>query len=255
MTARPKIGAITVCRSAAALLEKTIESVRNEPAVSHYVIVDGASTDGTSDIVSRYGRSVTTFISEADRGISDAMNKALALCSSDYIIFLHAGDVFLNNGALESVAALLERQPVDIVSCPVLLGDASTGRLAVPRGFNWWMRFKTGILHQGVVCSRRLFERIGGFDVSLKVAMDYEFFLRAYLAEATIRYHAAPLSSMAPGGLSWRRDWPSLRARLAEERLIHARYGNRLAWRVLYAAYWSLYPAYKYVRTWPHTPA
>ncbi len=248
------VDVVTVCRNAKEALQNTIESVRNEPAVSHYVIVDGASTDGTRELVSGYAKDVTEFISEADSGISDAMNKAMALCSSDYIVFLHAGDVFLKNGALQSVAALLEREPVDIVSCPVLLGDASTGRLAVPRGFNWWMRFKTGVLHQGVVCSRRLFERIGGFDVSLKVAMDYEFFLRAYLADASICYHTTPLSSMAPGGLSWRRDWPSLRARLAEERLIHARYGNRLGWRVLYAAYWSFYPAYKYVRTWPHTP-
>jgi glycosyltransferase involved in cell wall biosynthesis len=251
----PSIDIVTVCKDAAELLEPTILSVRSAGLLGRYIIVDGASTDGTRAMVARHGAIVSEFISEPDGGISDAMNKALANSTGDYVLFLHAGDILLNNGAMASVVEALSRDPVDIISCPVLLGGGAADTIDGPRGLNGWMRLKTGIPHQGAICSRRLFDRIGAFDVNLKVAMDYDFFLRAYLARATIRYQALPLAKMEPGGLSWQMDWPALKARLDEEKLIHARYASSAIQRALYAGYWAIYPTYKRIRAWQRTRA
>lgn len=99
---------ITVCRNAASLLEETIQSVLSQTYQNiKYIIIDGASTDGTVDIIKKYEDRLALWISEPDKGIYDAMNKGLAkareLGSDGWVNFMNAGDIYISNEIVDSI--------------------------------------------------------------------------------------------------------------------------------------------------------
>src|ERR1700733_2398323 len=88
-----KITIITVCYNACHCIEKTIKSVINQTYPNiEYIIIDGASTDGTLEVINKYKNHVQKLISEKDNGIYDAMNKGVRHCSGEIIYFLNADD-------------------------------------------------------------------------------------------------------------------------------------------------------------------
>lgn len=93
MTTPPLISIITVTYQAESLLERTIESVlaQTYPHIE-YLIIDGGSRDGTTDIIRRYAEHLAYWVSEPDKGLYDAMNKGLAAAKGDYVWFINAGD-------------------------------------------------------------------------------------------------------------------------------------------------------------------
>ena len=99
----PLISVITVCYNAAPLIEETILSVLGQDYPNlEYLIVDGASTDGTLDIVRKYADRVK-FVSEPDKGIYDAMNKGLKKATGEWVNFMNAGDYFANDHVLSDI--------------------------------------------------------------------------------------------------------------------------------------------------------
>lgn len=97
----PKISVITVCRNAAELIEATMLSVLNQKYDNiEYIIIDGASTDGTQDMVNKYSDRIAYFVSEPDKGIYDAMNKGLSLATGEWVNFMNAGDTFADDMVL-----------------------------------------------------------------------------------------------------------------------------------------------------------
>lgn len=97
MTNKPKISVITVCLNAVRDIEITMNSVlwqRYQPI--EYLIVDGGSNDGTADLIRKYAGRLSYWVSEPDKGIYDAMNKALDHVTGDWVYFLGAGDILLN---------------------------------------------------------------------------------------------------------------------------------------------------------------
>ena len=112
-----KISIVTVSYNAAAEIEPTLLSVAEQthPDIE-YLVVDGASGDGTLDIVNRYRDSVDVLVSEKDGGIYDAMNKALRLATGEAVIFMNAGDFYLSRYVVELAAEFLTRTPdADVV--------------------------------------------------------------------------------------------------------------------------------------------
>ena len=100
---QPLISIITVTFNAAGTLERAIRSVLNQTYGNYeYIIIDGASTDGTTDIIGRYSDRLTYWISEPDRGLYDAMNKGIAVAHGDYIYFLGSDDMLFPT-ALEEI--------------------------------------------------------------------------------------------------------------------------------------------------------
>ena len=91
----PRFSVITVTYNAEKVLEDTIQSVISQ-TYHHveYIIIDGASKDGTMAIVNRYRDRISRVVSEPDKGLYDAMNKGIALATGDYLCFLNAGDSF-----------------------------------------------------------------------------------------------------------------------------------------------------------------
>ena len=98
---QPLISVITIARNCAGTIEATIQSVLGQTWTPlEYIIVDGGSTDGTVEIVRRFAPRLARWVSEPDRGISDALNKGARLAQGDLLLFMNAGDTFVDATAL-----------------------------------------------------------------------------------------------------------------------------------------------------------
>ena len=116
---KPLISIITISYNAANTIERTILSIINQTYSNiEYIIEDGKSKDGTLDIVNKYKHQISAIYSEKDKGIFDAMNKALHRSTGEWIIFMNAGDTFHNN---EVISNIFETQIPKEIS--VIYGD------------------------------------------------------------------------------------------------------------------------------------
>ena len=105
-----KFSIITICYNAAAVIERTLQSVTGQSwADKEYIIVDGASKDSTLDIVGKYREGIDILVSEPDKGLYDAMNKGLKLATGDYVLFMNAGDRFHEDTTLEQIASQVQQ--------------------------------------------------------------------------------------------------------------------------------------------------
>jgi glycosyltransferase len=200
---------ITVTFNACASLEETILSVQQQHYKNlEYLIVDGGSTDGTLEMVKKYAEVVTSFVSEPDKGIYDAMNKGLKRATGDVIGFLHADDRFAHPLVLNDIMAAFETKPSD-----ALYGDlqyvTSFEPLKVLRhwksgAFNRQLISKGWMPpHPTVYFKRSLLKQIGYFDTSYKIAADYDWLLRLLLVEdVSVDYLPEVLVYMSTGGAS-----------------------------------------------------
>ena len=97
-----KISVITVCYNAVEIIEKTIQSVINQTYQDvEYIIIDGASNDGTMDVINKYIDGISIIVSEHDKGIFDAMNKGIDLCTGSFCLFMNCGDYFYSKDSLK----------------------------------------------------------------------------------------------------------------------------------------------------------
>lgn len=240
-----KISIITITLNAERYLEQTIASVVNQTHSNReHIIVDGGSTDGTLDIIKKYESEIDNWISEPDNGIADAMNKGIDLATGDYILFLHSDDYLVNSSVLERASEYLGDR-FDIFFFQVLHDINGQNQVSSNRPLRWLTNFKMGSCHQGQLCSRKLFQRIGKFDTSFKIDMDYDLILRAYRAGASCNSVNMPLAVMRLIGISSRTDWKSLRERFDEERRVHFKNCTTIWMRLLYIFYWMMYLPYR----------
>jgi len=239
----PLVSVVTASFEALEGLKTTVESVRTQTCrdVEH-IVIDGGSRDGTRQWLER--QDDLAWLSEPDGGIADALNKGVAMARGRYLLVLQAEDAFLNETSLAMAVPHLTGD-ADIVSFDVLFERAAGPIRYRSNGWTRKTNFKMTIPHQGAFCQRRLFERIGTFDPTIRVAMDYDFFLRAHRAGARVETVAEVLARMPDTGISSQLDWPSLSRRFAEERRIHRAHCRGPAMRAIYAVYWPLYLAYR----------
>ena len=216
VTPDPMITVITVCRNALPLLRFTVESVlAQETPVIEYLIVDGASTDGTREYLESLAPYGVRFVSEPDRGIADAMNKGARLATGRWVAHLHAGDHYLP-GALHKVLAHAG-SGADVL-CGSILKDEERGETRYdPEPSR--LRMDMTVHHPATFTRREIFQEIGGFDERYPNAMDYDFFLRAFVRGKRFEIIPETLARMASGGQSERSLWVTYR----ETHLIRAR--------------------------------
>lgn len=222
---RLKISLITVTRNAQNTIGRCIESVaaQNYPNLE-YIVIDGASTDDTLQIVGQYGAMVTHLISEPDAGIYDAMNKGIRLATGDVIGTLNADDFFAATNILDSVARAFEHS-----SSPILYGNLNylkhNGQILrkwnsgnyTSGKFNWgWMP-----PHPTFYCRRSLFEKLGSYNLEYGTAADYELMLRfLHLNKMDACYLNVVMVNMMAGGVSnqnyrnrilaWKNDYKAM---------------------------------------------
>lgn len=177
----PKISVVTITRNNPGL-KKTGESVASQtyPGLE-WVVVDGASTDNTLDLLRTFGSRVDRLLSEPDGGIADAMNKGVRLSTGELLIHLHAGDAFIGPGVVarvaEDYAANGWRWAVG--GARWLHEDGRPGGVQHFSAFSYRkLRLMNYIPHQAAFLERSLFAEVGGFDTTYRIAMDYHFWLR-----------------------------------------------------------------------------
>ena len=226
-----KITLITAARNSAKTLPTAIESVLGQQGVDlDYIVVDGASTDGTVELLKTYeprfnGRK--RWLSEPDKGMYDAINKGIKMATGDIIGILNADDVLTSDDTLAKIAAQFERtgngkqgtEKIDAVYADIRFvrtGDsldalraAKTVRYCSARFWRPWMfRFAAMVPHPSFYVRRECFERLGGYSLDYRICADFELELR-YLLLAKLRAAYLPecVVIMRMGGMStsgWR---------------------------------------------------
>lgn len=173
-----KISIITVCYNCKNDIEKTILSVINQTYTNiEYIIIDGSSTDGTLDIITKYKKQISIIISEPDKGIYDAMNKGIALATGDWINFMNAGDTFYNNTVLEDIFSN-NNYPADIIYGHVEYDYGFTKVIKKPAPINSITRYM-GFSHQSTFVKTNIMKD-HPYNLHYKIIADYDFFLSRY---------------------------------------------------------------------------
>ena len=245
MSKTPFFSILTATLNSHDTLSDNIESIESQDYSSfEHIVVDGDSGDLTIELLKEKSTHYNLkWISEADSGISSALNKAITMASGKYYVVIHADDTFLNTNILSIVESIINSEEYDIYSFSVYLDKNGILGLLRPKRLLWYRRFKTIILHQGAFVHRRVFEKIGGFNTDFKIALDYDFFYRALNAGATVKFIDFPVAVMKNGGLSSRLDLTCLR--LSEEFRVQNYNENNILWRILQRCYRMLYLPYK----------
>ncbi len=201
-----RLSIVTACLDAARTIERTIASVTapGGPTIE-YVVVDGGSTDGTLDIVRREAAAgrIARFVSEKDRGIADAFNKGIRLCTGDVVGIINADDRYLP-GALRAVEeAYRVGPPDDVVYGNMIWERGEVRRRIRPRPLPWaWKYVDSPFDHPTMFVPRPVYERVGGYDVAFRYAMDYDFYLRAFAAGVRFRRLDVDIAAFAATGRS-----------------------------------------------------
>lgn len=236
----PRLSIVSATKNALLALQNTAASLAIQTSRDfEHIVVDGASEDGTPDWLASEGS--IRWISEPDEGIADALSKGFRLASGDFVLVLQAGDTLVGPEVVEDALRYTDAvQPADVIAFDIMFGDTRRVGQSRPGLRVEWKPLH----HQGVLFRRSLFDRVGPFDPSYRICMDYDLLLRAKRAGAKFRGVRYLISRMDPDGISSRRDWPSLRARFAEERRTHFANGGPIA-SYLYSLYWPLYLRYR----------
>lgn len=217
-----KISVITAVRNNAAEIEETLLSVleQDHPDVE-YIVIDGASTDGTQEVIGKYRSRLAAFVSEPDTGIYNAMNKGIKLATGDVIGIINSGDSYLP-GALSCVAAAFGADP----GRRIFWGDVMYEHLGRVKGFRENKRFIGAFApHPSMFVPRKVYEEIGLYDESFRLLGDYEFMYKAVnVQKVTPLYVPQVIAFYREGGLS---DRYILRC-LADELRVKIRYGQNV---------------------------
>ena len=185
---------ITVCRNHAQELERTIRSVESQTwQEKEYLVIDGASTDDSLDVIKAHEASITRWVSEPDQGIYDAMNKGVKMAQGEWVIFMNAGDTFAGDDTLQRVFG----NPLD---ADVIYGDVIKGELVkkaeAPRN-----------AHRMFYCHQSAFVRTSclrefPFDIRHRMSADFKQVKQLYLSGKRFRQLDFPVANFDTQGVS-----------------------------------------------------
>lgn len=209
-----KISIITVTYNSGRTLEDTMKSVLNQTYPNiEYIVVDGASSDGTQDVIKQYeplfgGR--LKWISEKDRGIYDAMNKGIRMATGDVVGILNSDDYFTSNDVVERFVPLYSDHSLDAVYGDIhFVRDGNTDkcvRYYSSKPFRpLWLRFGFMPAHPSFYCRREVYEKAGLYKTDYQIGSDYEMMVRLFLVHhIKAKYLPMDFVTMRTGGASTR---------------------------------------------------
>ncbi|WP_019626582.1 glycosyltransferase family 2 protein [Thioalkalivibrio sp. ALJT] len=220
MSADPLVSIVTVVRNHAQGMCVTLESLRQQdyPAIEH-IVIDGASEDGTLDVLQQAQGQITHLVSEPDRGIYDAMNKGVSLARGPLLMHLNAGDRFAAPDALRTLVQAIEQAGADTAFSDLVYRGLEDGaRVSRIYGAQRWTpaALKKGWMppHPTWLVRRNSLLRWGPYSLEYTIASDFDMMLRAYLLHrASFVYVPQVTVEMEPGGISSQGVRSFLRAR------------------------------------------
>lgn len=224
-----KVSVITVCYNNAQTIEDTIKSVVSQDYKHiEYILIDGASTDDTLQIINRYKEKISTVVSEKDDGIYFAINKGIALATGDVIAILHADDFYADSMVISRVVNAFETTQSETVYGNLQYVDRNETTKVI-RNWNAGVYTKEQFLkgwmppHPSFFVKRICYTQFGCFNTTLRSSADYELMLRfLYKHNCKAAYIPETLVKMRAGGQSNK----SLKNR------IHANREDKKAWEL-----------------------
>ncbi len=245
----PRITVVTPSYNQVQFLERTILSVLNQNYPNlEFIIIDGGSTDGSVEIIKKYEKHLAYWVTEPDKGQTDAINKGWRMATGKIVAYLNSDDTY-TPGAMKNIVLYLKQHPgIDAVYGICNLIDENDDVINVwdPAEFNLKSLIRCGIStipQQTVFFKSYIPQKIGLLDTSLRHAMDYEYWIRMgqkfrfqktpYIL-ANFRIHKERKTSLETG-TQWLESC-RVRAKYSDE--------SKLRWAI---GYWS----YKISRIWP----
>ena len=207
---RPLVSVITVVFNGATTLEHNIRSVMGQDYDNvEHIIIDGGSTDGTTDILRKYDDHIDYWVSEKDAGIYDAMNKGIALARGEYVGMLNADDYFANPSSLGKIVGRLRESNADAVfSCLDIIDPDNLGHVLrkyrITRFSSFMLRIGVMPPHPTFYCKRSCYEKAGPYRTDYRIAADFEMMVRllfkhsitwSFIDVTTVKMRAGGLSS------------------------------------------------------------
>ena len=206
-----KISIITATFNSEKTIQSCLQSVESQDYDNiEHIIIDGKSTDKTCKLLNRYAENNprVTYISEKDEGIYDALNKGIKMAKGEFIGFLHSDDEYFSSQTISKIASVLNKNNVDGI-----YGDlnyiSSTNSNNVLR--YWKSRvFQQKLLTKGwmpphptLFLKKDVYDQHGLFDLSFKIAADYDYILRIF-KDVSLRFVYIPeiITNMRIGGAS-----------------------------------------------------
>ena len=181
---------ITINRNNAAGLNETMKSVASQiNSIVEYIVIDGASTDNSIEVVKKYAGSLGSrlkWISESDKGIYCAMNKGIGMAEGEYVQFLNSGDCLVSDDVTERMFEELKRADYPSILYGNMLKDMPDGKVMRDRCFAGqeisFLGFYTGTLnHSPTYIRKNLFDKYGLYDESLRIVSDWKWYLQAII--------------------------------------------------------------------------
>jgi glycosyltransferase involved in cell wall biosynthesis len=203
-----KISIITVCRNSAKTIETTIKSVIAQTHQDiEYIIVDGDSTDGTKELISKYGDRIK-FISEPDRCLWEAMNKGIRLATGDFLYFINSDDYLIDEKVFQDVVSFIKERPsTDFVYGDIEIrkidGKSEIQKSPRPEEIIETMVVGCSVPHAGSFIKSELFEKFGLYNEAYKIGSDYEWVTKL-MQDQTLKifYYPRVIGSFYAGGIS-----------------------------------------------------
>lgn len=233
-----KLSIITINYNNAAGLKKTLDSVAAQTSTDfEHIIVDGASTDASIEIIRAYDQSPIAnrrkiiWISELDTGIYNAMNKGVRMANGEYTLMLNSGDYLVDENVIEKIILYLDG--TDIIQGNTI--EEYPNKKLRNRGYgksnvDFFDVMKGYFLHQAAFCRRDLFDRYGMFDESYRIIGDTKFFMICLgKGNASFKYIDLDIANYDTTGISAEKQgqWAERKA-LEYCRMRNELYSNRL---------------------------
>lgn len=232
-----KVSIITSCFNREATIADTIRSVLAQTYSDiEYIVIDGASKDGSLAVINQYKDQIATIVSEPDHGMYEGVNKGLRRATGDIVGLMHSDDFFYAPDTVAHIVRLFEQTGADLVYGNGLFVDATDTNKVVR---NWIsgqyskakMRRGWLPLHPTVYVRRECFERLGLYDESFKIAADSDWLVRyMYEGNLKIAYLDEYIVRMRMGGLST--DPERMKQKWAEDLRMYRSHG--------FSPYWAL---------------
>lgn len=192
-----KVSVVTVTFNCADSFARTAESVLSQDyPLMEYIVVDGASTDGTLDIIGLYKDRIDVLVSEKDYGVYDAMNKAISLASGNWIIFMNAGDTFASQSVVSTVFKDNQTGKKVIYGNTVYLNEDGSKTMHNTPDI---AHFEKALMMYQPYCHQSVFYNIDDkkdciYDLRFRICADYDVALRYYKKYGIDAYSYSPIT-------------------------------------------------------------
>jgi glycosyltransferase involved in cell wall biosynthesis len=196
-----RISVISINRNNRDGLERTMNSVFDQTFTDYeYLIIDGASTDRSAELIRSHADRLAYWVSEKDTGIYNAINKGIRQSRGEYLLFLNSGDFLCDRTILQSVAD--QGFAEDVIFGDLRYEDEDTP-LCLPDTVSLNTFLGTSIGHGASLIRRTLFDRYGLYNENNKIVSDWEFFIEVFIRHhCTYRHVKRVFTVYQPGGLS-----------------------------------------------------